>query len=886
MIIRTSVRQNPAYVYKKYPQGCFLFVLRLGIFVKDFIIIMSGHQFIPNISSTKVEEKSDFNIKNDSAGSVLKTISQYLVLLLFTLVPIFFIPGLWASLGFDKALLTLGIASLVVVLSCFMFLTKTRITTVLPISLGLFWLVVLGAFISGVSSGDTLDALRGSVFEIHTVSFLAVLGIAMSVPLVFQGSKVMTIKTIGLFFISSSLLLVYSLLRIIFGADFLSFGSFSTVTLSPVGSFNDIAILSGLLIVSSLITLILLPLRLWLQLILSFVVIIALTLLSVVNFVSIWVVIGFFGLLILIFLLTRDTLFVDQESRQAGRSRLLIAITTIVCVASAIFIVAGDYAENKINSFANVEYAEVVPSIEGTLGIARGVYEEGALLGIGPNRFVDAWRLYKDPSINETIFWDTDFHAGSGFVTTLFINLGLLGGVLFLAFNLWFLYLGFRILIKSTEKDSYWNYVSAVSFASACFVWGMAYVYEPSAAILLIGALFTGMTFVSAGVLLPKMVYTIPLVVNRKRGFFLMALVIIVTALAVMMLVAVGKQYVAESSFAKSQVTAESVAEFEEVASNSFSLYPDDRFVNVRAQIKLADLNSLINNPSPTEEDHQIFLNTVEQVQMFADQALSQDETNPDNHAILAGVYSRLAIAGINGAKERAFDSLEKAQEFDPMNPGYSLLAAQMAAGSGDLPLAREEIAKSLQLKPNFTEALFLSAQIDISEGKTDSAIDTTRSIITLEPQNPTRYFQLGMLQSSKSNFLGAIASLEAAVNLDPQYANARYLLALAYLSVERPEDALRQLESVVYTNPDNLQLQSLIAQIESGEEVSVPDLGFDTPVSEVSPTEGDVDSDVSRRSDDTDLISPVNTVSGVEVDENEENATDQINETEEEDVE
>lgn len=124
-------------------------------------------------------------------------------------------------------------------------------------------------FISGYSSGDTLDAIRGSGLEVQTAGFIALLALVMTVTLVFQNSKILTLKSIAVFTISSSLVLLYALLRIVFGADFLALGSFQTVTISPIGGFNDLGILSGMMIVFGLITLSLLPLRTWFKALIS-----------------------------------------------------------------------------------------------------------------------------------------------------------------------------------------------------------------------------------------------------------------------------------------------------------------------------------------------------------------------------------------------------------------------------------------------------------------------------------------------------------------------------------------------------------------------------------------------------------------------------------------
>jgi len=825
---------------------------------------MNGSVFAPNIKPRQSEELKPSELsKNDKTGGMLLKVAQYAIVLLAGLLPVFFTPGLWASLGFDKVLLSIVLCVVALISVSLLTLRRSYVQTVVPVALVLFYGVILSAFVSGVLSGDTQDALRGSVFETQTVGFLLLMGLVMGITLVFQGSKMMTIRALAAFGVLSTVLLVYNFLRIIFGAAFLPFGSFNVNTVSPIGGFNDLAIYAGLLVILGLITLVQLPLRGLIQYAVSAIIFLSLLVLSVVNFFNIWIIIGFFGLLLFIYLLSKDTLFKNDSLDVVPVSKVLVVITAVVCIFSAVFIVAGDYAGARISTLTGIDYVEVRPSLGATLDITSSVYTENVLLGAGPNRFVDSWRLYKDRSINETIFWDTDFVAGSGYVPTLFSNLGVLGALLLIAFHGYVLVVGYKMLVRSKEGDSYWNFFSVFSFTGAAFLWGMTYVYVPGAGLLLLAALFTGFTFVAYGALVPKAVKRIPLAVNRQRGFVLMAAIILVICGSIASLLSVGGQYVAQAQFSESQATAESVEEFEAIASNSYSLYPDDRFVSARAQIKLAVLNALVNIPEPTEEDQQRFLTAAEQGIIFAEQAVAIDSTNPDNHAVLAGIYSNLAVAGIEGAQVRANESLSAAQTLDPLNPGYKLIAAQIAIRAGDAELAREEISAALNLKRNYTQALYLSAQLDIAEGNAESAIATTRAIITLEPNNPTRYYQLGILQSAVGSSTQAIASFQAAITVDPSYANARYLLALAYLNEGRSEEALSELRIVQQTNDDNQDLLSLIQQVESGEFTGIIESSLEAPVNDATPSEGFEDTVVTGEDVETDLITPVNTISG-----------------------
>jgi tetratricopeptide (TPR) repeat protein len=184
-----------------------------------------------------------------------------------------------------------------------------------------------------------------------------------------------------------------------------------------------------------------------------------------------------------------------------------------------------------------------------------------------------------------------------------------------------------------------------------------------------------------------------------------------------------------------------------------------------------------------------------------------------------------------------------------------------MSIRTGNADQAREEIAAALELKRNYTAALYTLAQLDISQGNVATAIDTTEAIITLEPNNPTRYYQLGILLSADEQSEAALSAYRAAIALDRQYANARYLLALELINLNQTDAALEQLRVVQETNPENQELQALISQLEAGEDVSTPDLGLETPVAETEPEAGFEDAVISDGVLETDLVTPVNTV-------------------------
>ncbi len=826
---------------------------------------MSGSVFTPRVYQEEPRPVEPQQVKRDSPdkiGGMVINFVQYLVIGLLFLLPVFFVPGLPASLGFDKVLVATIFGFLAIILLGLSSLRYSKVLTVLPLTLGIFWIFVVVAALSGMLSGDIQDSIRGSVFEPQTTGFFAVLGLVMTLPLVLQRSKIMALRSLMFFGSSATIVILYTVVRIFLNPGALSLGSFNAVTVSPVGSFNDLAIFAALTVILTLITLLQLPLKRGSQIALSVLVVLALCIMAIVNFFNLWVVVGFFGLLLLVYIFSRDTLlYTPAEEKSAAVSPYLIGITLIVCVVSIIFVVAGDYVGAKISSATQINYIEVRPSVTATIDIARAVYSSDILLGTGPNRFADAWRLYKDPTINETIFWNTDFNAGFGFVPTIFVTLGILGGLAIIAFHGSYLYLGYKMLLRGSSTDTFWYYFGVVTFVAAVFLWGMSYVYVSGSVILLLAALFTGLSFVAYQALVPAAVRSIPLVNSRRRGFFLMTIVIVLITACVSAMFTVGKQYVAQAQFSKAQ-ESESPEEFQTLVAQAYQQYPDDRFAVVSAQIKLAQLRSMLSLQKPTEEEQKTFVNLAVSAVADAEQAIKLDPSSPDGHATLASILIVLSGVGFEDAENRANSKLEDAKWRDPLNPSYAMMAAYMAVQKDDVRLAREKISKALELKRNYSEALLLLSQIDIKEGNIEGAIATTRQMTTLEPNNPTRYYQLGVLLAANKDLEGAIGAYETAISFDNNFANARYMMALVLLDLNRLQDALTQLRLVRETNQDNEQLKSLITQLETNGYIPGQGAGLGGAVNEATPQEQQNGEAVTSNGEtNTDLVTPVNTV-------------------------
>ncbi len=809
-----------------------------------------------NIFSPRLKQEG-----KDSLSGTLRSWAQGLLIILFGLLPIFFIPSVYTSLGFMKVyFVSLGLFGAIVLLSL-SILRSGSVRVIIPPALALFWLFTVVAIASSLLSGDVQDSLYGNSLEVHTAGFFVLMALVMTTALSFSGAKSYVARLFIALGVGATLLQLFHILRLFFGPEFLSFGVFNSSTISLLGSFNDLAIFSGLVVIVTLITMQQLSTTLISRSIAGFLIVSSLILLSVINFYAVWLIIGFLSLLMFLYLISKDTWLKQESEERTPVSRFMLAMVGIVCFFCATFIISGDFISGAINRVSGISYLEVRPSVSATLDITRSIMSENALFGTGPNRFEDAWRQYKNPVINQTIFWNTSFSGGSGFVPTIFITTGLAGGLIFIFFLVSMLYLGYRTLFSLKTIDSGWNLVGTVTFIASLYLWIMAVIYVPGVVIMLLTAFFTGISLAVYVSVTPSTGVTVDVTSNKQYGLLLIAAVLLIIISSTLSTISLSKQFFANVIYADTVRAFQNGADLVTIDNGlkqSQDLSKQDVYVSERAQIRLAELNRL-NAQDPATVDQQRYASLLAEGIGFAEQAVLLDNTNPANYILVSNFYSLLNPADFEGLKDRTEALFAKAREYDSSNPTYLLSMAQYTARVGDLESTRKYLQEAITLKNDYTDALFLLSQLDIQEGRTEDAIFLTRSIISIEPANPTRYFQLGVLLATTNNIKDAITAFETAVGLDTNYANARYFLALSYLDSGREEDALSQLRIVRETNQDNAVVAELIQSIESGTYLKQNSIS-EVPVKSdgVVSQQGDVTT--TSELPDTDLITPVNT--------------------------
>jgi tetratricopeptide (TPR) repeat protein len=790
------------------------------------------------------------------ADFLFKTIKVLIIGLVFLLPLIWMQPVSFLLLPL-KTLFLGVVISLIVVLGSLGLLRQARIDLSLYAPIIIWWGIVAIATISALFSPSYTNALIGFSMSIHTVAFIAMLGVLMTVMTIFRESKQWSLFAIAALILPVLILSFVHIARFIFGYNFLTFGVLQNPTDTLVGSWNDLAILSTFTVGVLMVTLVQLPLPKIPQMVIIFFVSLLLSVLAVINFSVLWYGLGLFGLVMLLYTLTRDRVVAGSEKPPITA----VILMTVVSVVSTLFIIAGATISGYLGSALNTSHIEVRPSLNSTLDIARQSLHQNLLLGVGPNHFTDAWKQFRDVSINETLFWNVDFLAAHSYVTTWFITTGILGILAWLLFLVFFFYSGARILLLGSATDRFWFYVATSSFLIASVVWLTSLLYVPGVIVLVYGAVATGLLFASARPLGVPPLVSLKVVADQRSSIIFIIATLIMIISSITFGYFATKQFSATYTYASvfSIPAGENRIELAiERISSAHSLFPRDVFLREIVDLRLVQIYSVLSPESPSESEQRLFELAVTSAIETAGKSVRSFPRNPENWLSLGKVYLALSRIGVEGASERAIASFREAILRDPINPLYHLQIAVALTTANDISGARTAIADALKLKTNYFDAYVLLSELEILSGNSDDAIQATRSLISLEPRNSGLYYRLGILQLANGNLSESVSAFTDALRFDSQFANARYVRALVYAEQGNPALAISELETVRSLNEGNEVVSEVIAVIrENRPNFSAFELI--TPVQEPRPSVQQ-DTVLSTEEVDASLFSPVNT--------------------------
>lgn len=748
------------------------------------------------------------------------TATNWAVIITFALAVIAFIPS--ATLPFLYTKVTVVALGALVTVVLFILARLTRGNIILPplALLGSLWIVPAAYLLSSLFSGAGIgSSFLGTELETDTLGFMTILS-------AFATLTAIAFRRLGsyrMFFLGASVIsgvvLVAQLFFVIAGTIMPTFVASTT---NLIGSFVDLAMFLGLVLTIGLLALRFLTVSSRTRTLLFVGGAVALFLLALANSVLVWsfVALVALGLFIEAILRNRPSgdqtdldgvalLLADDPEDDAPHASRSLAAPLAVLAASLFFIIGGATIGSSLGSAFNVSILDVRPSWQSTFDVGSHTYASSPLFGSGPGTFTEQWAKFRDASLNDTLFWNVDFPAGIGFIPTSFVTTGLVGALAWIGFIGLFLFFGLRTLLLRLPQEAFPRFVSVASFTGSLYVLALAIFTVPGPIVLFSGFLLMGV-FISS-LRYSKDAREMGLIFARspRVGF------VIVFGLTLLLLASVGASYVIVERYLASVAYAQGTnayatgdLELASVAANRSILFaPSDRAYQLASGIGIARMNQIASDTTLAAAEAQSRFQ--EALSSSIESALTATRLSPNNYqnwAMLGNVYQTVVPLNIEGAYENAKTAYAQAIALNPTNPTLPFVVAQLEIAHKDPKAATESLMQSINLKRDYTQAIFLLSQLEVEQGRAREALEAAEAAAYFAPNDPTVLFQVGILRSANGNNPGAIEALARSVELNPQYANARFFLAVMYSIVGRYADAATQLETVAGLSPENAQ--------------------------------------------------------------------------------
>lgn len=726
------------------------------------------------------------------------------------ILPIFFLPYVPVSVNSSKGVFF----AIAILVSFVLWLVSVLIegSFVFPKNkLVLFSVLIpIVFFVSAIFSKSYGNSFWGGGFNIGTVSSMIIVTIALFLSVLYI-QKVRALSILLGLYVSGVVVLIFSIIKMFLAESALSLGGVlfgKTSTL--VGSWSDLGLLAGLILIISVLLVEVIPLNRKIKILLSVLSILPIVVLIAVNSLTAWILVGLAALFSFVYKLS----FSRKDNEKAFPVK-----SFIVVIISLFFVIANPLVGSIVPAYLNVGSSEIRPSISSTISVAGQVVSHDPVLGIGPNNFSDAWSLYKTKGINLTQFWNASFNSGFGLIPTFLVTTGVLGALVWLFFVIFFVVQAFYSIGKRTGDV---NLIFGTVLIAMYLLVSMI-VSVPSVTIVALAFVFIGIFI--ALISNEQNFFVISFLDDPRKSFF--SILGIVGAIALVFGLGFGfiKKFSGIISLGiginKSNVEATlNVAEKNLV--RAVVLSGDDFSYRALSQFYLIRLGDLLGRISSSEkasiqpELQQLIL----KIENSAQSAIAYNPHNISNWLSLANMYEQLVPIGVEQSYENAKKAYEHMLTISPNNPLVFMRLANLEFKEKNISVAREYIQSALIEKQNYVDAYLLLSVIEQQSGDSLKAIQYLQTAVSIEPRDGVVVFNLGLALYGNGQYTNAIPVFERSVLLNPRALDSRYYLALAYNKVGRSAEAIVQMQMVQGQLPDNTEIAAVLEKMRLGQDI------------------------------------------------------------------
>ncbi len=680
---------------------------------------------------------------------------------------------------------------------------------------GLLPLAYLGSYFFSL---DKAVGLTGFSLETDTVLFTLIVALAY----LFAFTYFRTLRTARMLttvvFWAIAAAALFQCVSILFGSSVIPFQTFADRSVNLVGKWNDLGLLSALLLLLACVRLEFGAASLGWRLGTAIGGVAMVVLLAFINFPLSWQLLLAGSVILGLLALLRQHRERGAEPHEWHTTAPWYALAGIV--VSIFFLLYGSAINTSLTGVFPVSSLEVRPGFQSTLQVvgAQRTSLERTLLGSGPNTFGGVWLAQKPAAVNSTPFWNLDFNVGFSTLATAFGTVGLLGALAWLIPLLLTLGAIVRVVrLGVLSRDE--RLVAAMLGLGSVFLLTTLAFYIPSQNIILLAFVLSGAAF----------------------GFFsrqgrsaqeetvgnnMLAGVAILCLAAVLLVASVASAGITARRFVAQAYTGLGLQALSSGALDNALSYaakatkvekaPDALRLQVDAGA--AKLAAIAQDTSAKPDDARAAFTALVQSTITAGQAaVAATPHDYRTYLSLGRVYDLLASLKVSGAYQSAQSAYTTAETLNPTGPAIPLAIARLEATNGTIEAVQKNLSRALTLKPDYTDAILFVVQIDVARNDLASAIRDTQAAVQTAPGVASIWFELGLLYYAGNDTKNAIPPLEQALKIQADYANAKYFLALSYFAEGRKEEAQKLFEELAVTNPDNAEVKTILANLAAG---------------------------------------------------------------------
>ena len=671
--------------------------------------------------------------------------------------------------------------------------------------------------ISSFFSSSLYVSLFGSGFEIGTFGSMLVLFIIFFLSSVHFQSEKRLWYFMGAFFLGGLVIILFEILSLFVGFDRILPGFFQGISSGNlVGSWNNFALLIGIIVLLSLFTLELINTNYKFRIAQYILLALGVLLLIIISIPLVWMLVGSFSVIIFVYSISMQHAGI-KVIQDEDRKKRFPFISLIIIFIALISLLGSNLVGNFISNFISLNNPDIRPSIVTTSQIAYKSITHNPFLGTGPNTFVIDWALWQPKAIAQTVFWNVDFTNGYSLLSTITVTTGVLGLIAFLLFLVTYVARGIQS-IRIALQNTLSNYFIMTTLMISIYSWVTVIFYNPNIVMLMLA-------FCSSGMLIGILVYKQAIPVKdfsflsdpRNSFFSILGLLILMVSTASLTYIYIEKftSIIYFSKGLNNGNTMEKLIKSEGNFLKAISLDKNDIYYRSLSQVYLNQIGVLVNDktisPDILKSNLQQLVNNAQE---SATLAVSQNPKQYLNFVNLGDIYSALVPLSVENSYQSAIAAYDKAVLLSPNNPSIILSKASVEFVNKNNSEARKYIKQALDLKANYIDAIFLLVQIETNEGNLSEAMKQAEYAGTMAPNDTSVFFRLGLLRYNNSDYTGAVSAFEKAVILDNSNLNAHFFLGQAYKKVGRANDALAQFNLLNKVLPDNQEIKTAISSI------------------------------------------------------------------------